>query len=92
MKKYFLNLMKFGEEVCPPNFNIKLKMPYNLEKMIELAEKLSENIPFIRVDFYEINKKIFFGELTFYPASGFGIFIPEEWDEKIGNMLELPLK
>jgi len=86
------NLLEFGEKVCPPDFNAKLNMPYNLKKMIKLAEKISHNVPFIRVDFYEINKKIFFGEFTFYPAGGFGKFIPEKWDKIIGDMLELPNK
>ena len=51
---------------------------------------MSRDIPFIRVDFYEINGKIYFGELTFFPAAGFEKFEPEEWDKKLGNMLELP--
>lgn len=66
-----------------------VKKPYNLKKMIELAEKLSKDFPFIRVDFYESNKKIYFGELTFYPGSGFKKFTPEEWDYKLGNLINL---
>lgn len=57
--------------------------------MIELAESLSKDIPFIRVDFYEVNGKIYFGELTFYPASGFDRFTPEHWDYRFGNWLSL---
>lgn len=84
------NLLEFGEEVCPPDFNKKLEIPGNLKKMIELAEKLSENIPFVRIDFYDIdNKKIYFGEMTFYPAAGFGKFEPEEWDYKLGKLIDL---
>lgn len=64
--------------------------PVNFEKMIELAEYLSANIPFLRVDFYEIDKKIFFGELTFFTGSGFTEFEPQEWDKKLGDMLILP--
>lgn len=86
------NLLKFGEEVCPPDFGKKIDMPINLKTMIEFAQKLSKNVPFLRVDFYEINGKIYFGELTFYPASGFGRFIPEEWDKKLGDMIKLPKK
>lgn len=63
--------------------------PYNYEKMLEIAEKLSDKIPFVRVDLYEINEKIYFGELTFFPVSGFGEFRPEEWDEKIGEHMNL---
>ena len=57
--------------------------------MIELSEKLSKNIPFVRIDFYEMNKKIYFGELTLCPAAGIGKFEPEEWDKKLGDMLDI---
>ena len=63
--------------------------PHNYRLMIELSEKLSEKIPFIRVDFYEINKMVYFGELTFYPGSGFEEFTPEKYDEILGNMIEI---
>lgn len=81
------NLLKFGERVCPPDFNKKIAMPKNLTTMIKFARKLSRDIPFLRVDFYETNGNIYFGELTFFPASGFGKFEPEEWDKKIGEWL-----
>lgn len=85
------NILPFGEILCPPDFLKHLSLPTNLDKMIKLSEKLSKNIPFLRVDFYEINGYIFFGELTFYPASGFGKFIPQEWDEKLGKLITLKL-
>ena len=85
-------LLRFGEEVCPPDFDKKIIMPTNLKKMMGLAEKLSTGIPFVRVDFYDVNGKIYFGEMTFFPASGFGKFIPEEWDAIIGEMIRLPMK
>ena len=58
--------------------------------MLELAKKLSENIPFLRVDFYIIEHKVYFSELTFFPASGFDRFVPDEWDDILGSWLELP--
>ena len=64
--------------------------PKNYSKMLEFAELLSQNIPFVRVDFYEVNNKIYFGELTFYPGAGFEEFSPEEWDYKLGSWLKLP--
>lgn len=85
------SILPFGEEICPPDFSKKLELPVNLKKMINLAEKLSQNITFLRVDFYEINGNIYFGELTFYPASGFGKFQPEEWNLKLGNLIDLNL-
>lgn len=69
-----------------------IKKPINFEKMIELTKILSEGLPHVRVDFYEINGKIYFGELTFYHDSGFQPFIPEEWDYKLGSYLNLPAK
>lgn len=85
-------LLRFGEKVCPPDFKREIEMPINLDLMLELAKKLSNGIPFVRVDFYEVNGKVYFGELTFYPASGFGPFIPEEWDFTLGSWISLPDK
>lgn len=64
--------------------------PYNYDKMVELAGKLSKNIPHVRVDFYEVNNKIFFGEMTFYHWSGYVPFEPSEWDYKFGELIKLP--
>jgi hypothetical protein len=52
--------------------------------MIAAAEILAEDLPFVRVDFYELHDQPKFGEMTFYPASGFDYFDPPEWDVKIG--------
>ncbi|MBP2068986.1 ATP-grasp fold amidoligase family protein [Anaerococcus nagyae] len=75
-----------------PNIEIdnKINKPINFEKMIELSEFLSKDIPFLRVDFYEVENKIYFGELTFFPASGFSGFEPNEWDYKLGDLIEIP--
>ena len=83
------DLLPFGEVACKPDPNHVENMPSNLSEMICLAETLSANYKFLRVDLYNVNGKIYFGELTFYPAAGMGAFIPEEWDEKLGNMLAL---
>lgn len=69
-----------------------LKKPSRLNEMLELAKILSTNIPFLRCDFYEIKGKVYFGELTFFPASGLEAFEPEEWDYKLGDWLKLPIK
>ncbi len=61
--------------------------PPNLQEMIDIARKLSKDIPFVRVDLYLVGKTIYFSELTFYPASGLVRFEPEEWDMKFGSML-----
>lgn len=87
-----LNLLPFGEVLCPPNFNKKLERPENFDKMLQIAETISSSIPFVRVDLYNSNGKIYFGEMTFYPASGLGKFDPDEWDIKMGEWLTLPNK
>ena len=84
------NVMPF--ERHHPSAKNGLPKPKRYEKMIELAEILSANIPFLRVDFYEVDGKIYFGELTFYPGSGFEEFTPEEWDYILGSWIQLPEK
>ena len=74
-----------------PNSKRELHKPVNFDKMKKLASILSEGIPFIRVDLYEINNKIYFGELTFYHFSGFEPIVPEKWDYKIGEWIKLPV-
>ncbi len=66
-----------------------IEKPKNYELMIELAEKLSKNIPFVRVDFYEVNGKVYFGELTFFPGNGLEEFEPEEYDKMLGDYIDL---
>lgn len=84
-----LNLLDLQEDVCPPDYNRPIKMPTNINKMIELAEVLSKDVPFVRIDFYNINGKIYFGEITFFPAGGLGTFTPREWDIKLGEYIKL---
>lgn len=73
-----------------PNANHPIKCPPSFEKMKELAAVLSKGIPQLRVDFYDINGDIYFGELTFYHHSGFETFEPEEWDYTFGEWITLP--
>ena len=80
-----LNPVAGPAAVCP-------QRPKNFDDMKRIAERLSQNNPFLRVDLYEVNEKVYFGEMTFYPASGLGRFTPEDWDHKMGEWLELPSK
>ena len=73
-----------------PNSKTPPQKPQNFDKMIELARKLSQGEAFVRVDLYNIRGKIYFGEYTFFHFSGLTPFEPEEWDEKFGDMIELP--
>lgn len=70
-------------ETLPPK-------PLNFDKMIEFSKKLSQNIPFLRVDFYNIGGHIYFSELTFFPGAGFTPFNPNVWNYKIGEYIKLP--
>ncbi len=64
--------------------------PVNFELMKELAQVLSQGTPQVRVDFYEVNGKVYFGELTFFHCAGYFEFTPEYWGEKWGDWVELP--
>ncbi len=73
-----------------PSSKEEIPKPLAYELMVDLAEKLSEHLVFVRVDFYEIAGQIYFGELTFSPGGGFEEFTPLEWDYKLGDWLILP--
>ena len=73
-----------------PNSNIKRVPPQNFEKMVELAKQLSKGFPHIRVDFYNVDGKIYFGELTFFSGGGNTRFEPDEWDTILGSWITLP--
>ena len=74
-----------GEHPSRPD----LAKPEAFDQMKELAGRLGEDMPFVRVDFYETNGGLYFGEMTFYPNSGFECFDPEEWDETFGSWIDL---
>jgi len=64
---------------------LKIKKPKNYEIMLALAEKLAVAFNHVRVDFYDLNGKIYFGELTHYPGSGMGKFEPQSFDFEFGK-------
>ncbi len=64
--------------------------PDKLSEMLECAEILSRDFPFARVDFYCIDGKIYFGEITFFPWSGYMRFTPDSFDYDLGKLFELP--
>ena len=73
----------------PTDWNVEFPRPENFDKMLEIASKLSQGVPFVRVDLYNINGDVYFGELTFFHGSGFEKFTPEEWDLKLGNWIKI---
>lgn len=74
----------------PKETKIDIPKPEKLDEMIELSKKLSSDFPHARVDFYYINKKIIFGEITFFHQSGMGVIKPVEFELQMGNWLTLP--
>ena len=82
----------FHEPKDYPFSETKHKKPFCFEQMSRLASILSDDLSFLRVDFYELGDKVYFGELTFFPTSGYGGFNPNEWDRKLGEMIKLPFE
>jgi hypothetical protein len=66
------------------------KRPENLTEMLEVAARLSSEFAYCRIDLYNEDGRVYFGEITHHPDSGFSSFDPPEWDLTLGNMLELP--
>lgn len=58
--------------------------------MIQIANDLSQDFPHVRVDLYWVNKKIYFGDLTFYLLSGYEVFKPDSFDYVLGDEFTLP--
>lgn len=75
-----------------PNSEKIINKPESFDLMRELSEKLGAGIPHCRVDFYEVDGRVYFGEITFYHWSGFVPFKPEKWDYIFGEWIELPKK
>ena len=73
-----------------PNALVSIKKPKTFEEMIDLSRKLSKGFAHVRVDLYEVNGKVYFGEMTFYHFSGFMPFQPGKWDKTFGDWLKLP--
>lgn len=69
-------------ETLPPK-------PQKFDQMLEYSKKLSAGTAFMRVDFYEVKGKVYFSEMTFFPGAGLTEFAPSEWDEKIGEYIDL---
>lgn len=62
--------------------------PRHFEKMVEIAKKLSQNVPFVRIDLFEEDNRVYFSEFTLYPGSGYMPFSPPEYDVIVGNLLK----
>jgi hypothetical protein len=72
--------------VVEPDVNVgNIQKPTSLQKMIEIGSKIAKDFPYVRVDFYDINGKLYYGEITFYHGSGFDVFVPEKFDFEWGG-------
>ena len=83
----FVGFNPFGG-IAFENADLQPKRPANLETQIHIAHELSKNLPYSRIDLFEIGPRIYFGEITFYPASGLGYFEPNQYNEVLGAMLK----
>ncbi len=66
--------------------------PQNFEKMKQICRSLAKNLPMVRVDLYDVNGSIYFGELTFFDAGGFMRATPQTWEKEWGDLLNLPVR
>jgi hypothetical protein len=73
-----------------PNSSVPPARPERYEEMLDISRKLSKGHPHVRVDLYEVDGRVYFGELTFFHFSGFAPFTPPKWDEIWGGWLNLP--
>lgn len=73
-----------------PQAQVPPALPESFKLMIELTEKISVGYPHLRVDFYEVNGKVYIGEFTLYHGSGLMSFKPDEWNEIMGSWITLP--
>ena len=71
---------------------VKVPKPKCLDEMLRFSSKLSRNIPHVRVDWYIVKDKLYFGEMTFFDASGYDLFIPYSKEIEIGSWIKLPIK
>jgi hypothetical protein len=84
-------LQNFGKDIAH-NENANISPPTQLNYMLEIAKDLSSPFPYARVDFYQVDERVIFGEITFFPAGGYPDFNPSEYDKIWGDMLVLPEK
>lgn len=87
-----MHLLPFYKKSSRPDNPKEFIKPANYDRMIGIARTLSKNIPFVRIDLYNLNGKIYFGEITFFPSSGFEPLTDPDWDYKLGSWITLPNK
>ena len=90
---YDMNWENHNEFLCASNLETpgkgNIQKPQNFERMVQMATTLSMDFAFVRVDLYEISGKLFFGELTFTPGAGLNPFLKDEFQQKMGALLDI---
>ena len=79
-------------QAAHPNSTYHIERPQKYDEMLRIATELSKGIPQVRIDLYEVNGRVYFGEYTFFHHGGMVPFIPEEWDYRFGELICLPEK
>ena len=93
---YFLNHFDLDwNEIDIPRKSLKRNLnippkPHGLDKMIAISKTLSKGKPFVRIDLYDTKIGVFFGEMTFFPMSGYMDFADDQYDYLLGSWIELP--
>lgn len=87
-----LNLNLLERKYKAPPLPAPVVRPIQFEKMLEYASRLSQGFPFVRVDLFHVNNRIYFGEMTFYPLAGLVQIHPESFDLFLGSYLQLPTR
>ncbi len=86
------NLLHYGERLFPPDYKAKVPMPKQLHQMFKIAKKLSKGFDFVRVDLYEKDNKVYFGEMTFTAGNGMSPFTDRESELLVGSYWKLNTK
>ena len=86
---YDMDFNKLSMQWYRPNYDGEVQKPKNFDYMIEIAKKLSQPFPMCRVDLYNVDGKIYFGEITFYHGGCCQNIYPEEWEYKLGSWIDL---
>lgn len=84
-----MNFNHLDIENLHPHADKPIQKPEKFDKMKEIAAKLSKGMKFVRIDLYQINGKIYFGEYTFYHGGGFAPFKPDEWERRLGDWINI---
>lgn len=86
---YDMKWQKAGFTTAGDSMDGEAAMPEVFSEMVDIARKLANGFPLVRVDLYENEGKVYFGEMTFHPAGGYTPITPREWDYKLGNMIKI---